>query len=384
MTLSNDQQMLVQATREFVAKEIQPFAGAWEREAGGAPQSLLNNLGELGYYGLLVPPEFGGAGVNITTYAHIIEELAAGDCGLCNLIAVNNSPVALAIRDHGSEQQRQHYLRALAEGNQRACFMLTESEAGSDAAAIRTSARRVTSGYALNGAKRFVTAGDSADFGLVVARTDARDDGQGISCFLVPRERYSVTRLEDKLGHRNCDTAEVVFDDVLVDDSDRLGGEGDGYRIALAYLNTGRIGVGAQAVGVARAALQAANAYARERQTFGRPIADHQAISFRLADMATQLTAARQLVLHAAALADAGDNAIAAASMAKLFATEMADAVCSAAIQIHGGYGYLKDYPVEKYARDARVLSIYEGTNDIQRIVVSRQLAAGAIPLGEF
>ncbi|MGB1882436.1 MAG: acyl-CoA dehydrogenase family protein [Gammaproteobacteria bacterium] len=371
---------LVEATRHFVRTKITPHVRDWESQDKGVPAELLDEIGKLGYYGLLVPEAFGGSDLDMATYARVIEELAAGDCGLCNLIAVNNSPVAAAIRDHGSPEQKQQYLAGLAAGTLRSCFMLTEAEAGSDAATLKTRATRDGEHYVLSGSKRFVTAGNSASFAMLVAVTDPEQGKNGMSCFLVPRDSYQVARLEDKLGHRNCDTAEVVFDDVRIDASCRLGVEGDGYRIALAYLNNGRIGVAAQAVGVARAALEAAVQYAGERKTFGDAIINHQAIAFRLADMATRVTAARQLTIHAADRADDGKDAIAAASMAKIFASEAAEAVTSAALQIHGGYGYLKDFPVEKYARDARVLSIYEGTNDIQRMVIARQLVQGWRP----
>lgn len=372
-----EQDAFVAATRSLVAGEITPHAAAWEAAGEGAPDALYRRFGELGYYGLLVPAEDGGSALDNVTYARITEELAAGDCAIANAVNVSNSPVAAAIRDHGTPAQCAHYLPALARGGQRGCFMLSEAEAGSDAAAVRTRATQTARGWRLDGAKRFVTAGARADFALVVAVTDPAAGKRGISTFLVPRDAWTVTRLEDKLGQRNCDTAECVFEGAEIGDEALLGRPGDGYRIALAYLNTGRIGVAAQAVGVARAAFEAAAAYARERRTFGVPIVEHQAVGFRLAEMAERLTAARALTLHAAALADAGLPAIVEASLAKAHATDMAEQVTSAALQVFGGAGYTRDYPVEKLYRDARVLSIYEGSNDIQRLVVARAIAGG-------
>ncbi len=375
--MTPDQRARRDAAATFVEGEIAPHAAAWERAGRGVPQTVLARMGELGYFAMLVPEAFGGGGFDLVSYALVTEQFAAGDCGLCNLMNVTNSPVAAANRDHGSAAQRETYLGALAAGRQRGCFMLSEATAGSDAAAIATRAEPTAAGYRLRGSKQFVTAGHSADFGLLVAVTDAAAGKRGISTFVVPRSLWRVARLEDKLGHRNCDTAEVCFDGVEIEAACRLGAEGEGYRIALAYLNSGRIGVAAQAVGVARAAFEAARDYACERRSFDRPIFEHQAVGFRLAEMATRLTAARQLTLHAAACVDAGLDAIAEASMAKAFASSMAETVCSDAVQIYGGYGYLSDYPVEKLYRDARVLSIYEGTNDIQNLVIARAITNG-------
>ena len=371
---------LIEAAAAFVENEITPHAGSWERTGGGIPDSVLARIGQLGYYAMLVPQHLGGGGLDMVSYALVTEQFAAADCGLCNLIIVTNSPVATAIRDHGTASQIERFLEPMARGEQRGCFMLSEAAAGSDAAAITTRAEVTTKGYRLDGTKNFVTAGHSADFALVVAVTDATAGKRGISTFLVPRASYRVSRLEEKLGHRNCDTAEVVFEAVTIGQDLRLGAEGDGYRIALAYLQGGRIGVAAQGVGVARAALEAATRYAGERQSFGQTIINHQAVGFRLAQMATKVTAARQLTLHAAARVDAGEEAIAEASMAKAYATAIAEEVTSDAIQIHGGYGYLSDYPVERFYRDARVLSIYEGTNDIQHLVIARAIASGWSP----
>ena len=367
------------SARQFAQREIAPFAAAWEKEGHGVPQDVLRALGAQGYFGLLVPTALGGSGLDMLAYALVTEELAAADCGLCNLVNVSNSPVSTALLDHGTANQHARFLVPLARGEMRGCFLLTEPHAGSDAAALRTIARKIGGGWVLTGTKCFVTAGRSAQVALVIAVTDSSAGKRGISAFIVPTDSpgYCVTRLEDKLGHRNCDTAEVVLESVAVDDGQLLGKPGDGYRIALAYLEGGRIGVAAQSVGVARAALEAALAYASTRESFGQPIIQHQAVGFRLARMATRLEAARQLAWHAAALASEGQSALLAASMAKAFASEVAEEICSDALQVLGGAGYTREHPVEKFYRDARVLSIYEGTNDIQNLVIARQLAAG-------
>ena len=379
MLLSNEALSIRDAARQFAQREIAPFASGWERAGTGVPEDVLRALATQGYFGLLVPTAFGGSGLDMLAYALVTEELAAADCGVCNLVNVSNSPVSTALRDHGTLAQHTRFLAPLAGGEIRGCFLLTEPHAGSDASALRTSATRTESGWVLNGTKCFVTAGRSAHLALVIAVTDASAGKRGISAFLVSTNTpgYRVTRLEDKLGHRNCDTAEVFLDNIEVTDEHLLGKPGDGYRIALAYLEGGRIGVAAQAVGVARAALEASLAYARERESFGRPIIEHQAVGFRLARMATRLEAARQLTWHAASLAVDGQSALLAASMAKAFASEAAEEICSDAMQVLGGAGYTRNYPVEKFYRDARVLSIYEGTNDIQNLVIARQLAAG-------
>jgi alkylation response protein AidB-like acyl-CoA dehydrogenase len=378
--LLNDEQLALRAgARVFAQSEIAPHAARWEREGNGVPAGVLRDMATLGYFGMLVPSVLGGSGLDMLSYALVTEEFAAADCGLTNLMNVSNSPVCTALRDHGTPQQHAHLLHALARGEMRGCFLLTESHAGSDAAALRTRAEKVAGGWLLNGAKHFVTAGQSAQLAMIIAVTDAAAGKRGLSAFLVPTATpgYRVARLEDKLGHRNCDTAEVLLEDLQLDNDALLGQAGDGYRIALAYLEGGRIGVAAQALGVARAALDAALVYARERQTFGQAIIEHQAVGFRLAEMATQLEAARQLTWHAAALASAGQSALVAASMAKAFATAMAEQVCSQALQTFGGAGYTREHEVEKYYRDARVLSIYEGTNDIQHLVIARALARG-------
>ena len=379
MLLKDEQSALRAGARVFSQSEIAPHAPRWERDNSGVPAGVLRDMATLGYFGMLVPTALGGSGLDMLSYALVTEEFAAADCGLTNLMNVSNSPVCAALRDYGTAAQHARLLQALARGELRGCFALTESHAGSDASSIRTRAVRQCERWILNGAKHFVTAGQSAQLAMIIAVTDPQAGKRGITAFLAPTNApgYRVARLEDKLGHRNCDTAEVLLEDLTLDDEAVLGRPGDGYRIALAYLEGGRIGVAAQAVGVARAALDAALAYARERETFGQAIIEHQAVGFRLAEMATKLEAARQLTWHAAALASAGESALVAASMAKAFATQMAEEVCSAALQTFGGAGYTREHMVEKFYRDARVLSIYEGTNDIQNLVIARALARG-------
>ena len=378
MLLTDEQEHLRAATRRFAQREIVQQAAEWDRN-GSAPTSVLRAMGKLGLMGLCVDPAWGGTGADFLSYALAVEEIAAGDCGLCNMMCVNNSPNCAAIVDHGTPDQKERFLRPLAMGVQSSAFLLTEPHAGSDAAALLTQAVRTGDRYRLNGTKQFITAGRSADVALIVAVTDPAAGKRGMSCFLAPTTTpgYHVSKEEKKLGHRTADTCQIVLENMELPAENLLGAPGDGYRIALAYLENGRIGVAAQALGVARAAFEAALRYAQTRETFGRTIIEHQAIAGRLADMATAIEAARQLTWHAAALKDAGRPCLKEASMAKLAATDMAERVCSQAIQIHGGNGYLNDYPVEKYYRDARVLSIYEGTNDIQRIVIGRALASG-------
>ena len=379
MLLSHEQSALRAAAREFAQREIAVHAQRWEQDQQGVPAAVLARMAELGYFGMLVPVALGGSGLDMLSYALVTEEFAAADCGVSNLMNVSNSPVCAALRDYGSPAQHSALLTPLARGELRGCFLLTESHTGSDAAAIRTRAERHGERWVLNGNKHFVTAGQSAQLAMIIAVTDPAAGKRGISVFLAPTNTvgYRVVRLEDKLGHRNCDTAEIALEDLELGNDALLGQPGEGYRIALAYLEGGRIGVAAQAVGVARAALEAALSYARERKTFGQAIIEHQAVGFRLAQMVTKLEAARQLTWHAAALASAGVSAVMAASMAKAFAAQVAEEVCSAALQIHGGAGYTRNHAVEKFYRDARVLSIYEGTNDIQHLVIARALARG-------
>ena len=375
MQLSDTQKQIRETARAFATRAIAPFAAEWDR-AEGAPRSVLREMAEVGLMGVTVDPAWGGAGADFVSYALALEEISAADGGISNMMAANNSPVAAAIQEHGTDRQKAEYLTKLTSGEWIGCIHLTEPHTGSDAAAIRSRAQRVDGGWRLNGHKAFVTGGATAELAMIVAVTDPAAGKRGISAFVTPTDNpgYRVIAEERKLGHRTNDTAQVVFEDMAVPDTDLLGAEGRGLGIALANLSAGRIGVAAQAVGGARAALKAARAYAKEREAFGRPIAEHQAIAFKLADMATQIEAARQLYLHAASLRDADRDCAAEASMAKLFASEMAERVASEAIQIHGGAGFLNDFPVEKIYRDVRVYRIYEGTSEIQKIMIARHL----------
>ena len=377
MLLTEEQRAIRDTARAFAQAEIAPHAAAWERD-GGAPRNLYRRMGDVGLMGVCVPPEHGGAGADFVSYVLAMEEIAAADCGVANVMAANNSPVAAAVAQHGTPFQKEAYLAKLARGELIGAILLTEPHTGSDAAAIRTRARRRTDGggWTIDGAKSFITAGSTADLAMIVAVTDPEAGKRGITCFLCPTDRpgYRVVRKESKLGHRNNDTCQIALDGLEAGHRDVLGEPGAGLGIALGHLSAGRIAVAAQAVGTARAALEAARDYAREREAFGRPIIEHQGVAFRLAEMATEVEVARQMYLHAAALEAAGENSIREASMAKLFASEMAERVCSGAIQVHGGYGYLSDFPVEKLYRDARVLQIYEGTSEVQKIVIGRML----------
>jgi hypothetical protein len=361
--------------RAFARDELAPHAPAWDREHR-FPREALRALGDLGALGIVVPDTWGGAGLDYLSLAVAMEEIAAGDGATSTIVGVQNSVVCGPVNAFGTDAQKTRYLTSLARGERLGCFCLTEPQSGSDASAIVTRAERRGERYVLNGVKQFITTGANADVAIVFAVTDRDAGKKGISAFIVDTKTpgYIVARIEDKLGQRASDTAQIVFEHCEVPAENLLGGEGDGYRIALSNLEGGRIGIGAQAVGMARAALEAAIAYARERQAFGKAIAEHQAVNFRLADMATQVDVARQMVWHAAALRDAGDPCLKEASMAKLFASEMAERVCSDALQIHGGYGYVVDFPVERIYRDVRVCQIYEGTSDIQRLVIGRAL----------
>jgi alkylation response protein AidB-like acyl-CoA dehydrogenase len=377
MLLSPEQRQIRDTLRAFARDELAPHAAAWDRDHV-FPRDALRALGALGALGVVVPEAWGGAGLDYVSLAVVLEEIAAGDGATSTIVSVQNSVVCGPIHAFGSEAQKSRYLPRLARGEQLGCFCLTEPQAGSDASALATRAERRGDAYVLNGVKQFITSGANADVAIVFALTDKSAGKRGISAFVVDTKTpgFVVARVEDKLGQRASDTAQIVFENCAVPATSLLGNEGDGYRIALANLEGGRIGIAAQAVGMARAALDAALAYARERRAFGMPIVEHQAVSFRLADMATKIEVARQMVWHAAALRDAGEPCLKEASMAKLFASEMAEAVASDAIQIHGGYGYVADFPVERIYRDVRVCQIYEGTSDIQRLVIGRALLA--------
>jgi alkylation response protein AidB-like acyl-CoA dehydrogenase len=375
--LLNEEQVLIRDTmRAFAQERLAPQASRWDREHH-FPREELRALGELGALGVVVPEHWGGAGLDYISLAVAIEEIAAGDGATSTVVSVQNSVVCGPINAFGTDAQKERYLKPLASGAQLGCFCLSEPHVGSDAGAITTRAERDGAGWVLNGVKQFITTGKYADVAVVFAVTDKGAAKKGISAFLVETSTagYVVARVEDKLGQRASDTAQIVFENCRVSDANLLGREGEGYRIALANLEAGRIGIAAQAVGMARAAFDAALAYARERTSFGKPLIDHQAVNFKLADMATGIEAARQMVWHAATLRDAQQPCLKEASMAKLFASEMAERVASDAIQIHGGYGYVSDFPVERIYRDVRVCQIYEGTSEIQRLVIGRSLA---------
>jgi len=375
MMLTQEQAMIRDMARNFAEERLKPFAAAWAREAR-FPAEALGEMGKLGLMGMLVPEAEGGAAADHVAYALALEEIAAGDGATSTIMSVQNSVGCAPLLRFGTAEQKQRFLRPMAKGEMITAFCLTEPEAGSDAAAIQMRARRVGNKYVLSGTKQFITSGANAQVALVFAVTDPAAGKKGISAFIVPTRTpgWRVAKLEEKLGQRASDTAQIVFEEMELTPDLLLGQEGEGYRIALANLEGGRIGIAAQSVGMARAAFDAATLYAKERRSFGTAIANHQAVAFRLADMATRIEAARQLTLHAAALRDAEEPCIKEASMAKLFASEMAERVCSDAIQIHGGYGYLQDFPVERIWRDVRVCQIYEGTSDIQRLVISRQI----------
>lgn len=375
MILTEEQAMVREMARQFARERLAP--GAAERDRTGAfPAAELAEMGELGLLGMVVPEEWDGAGADAIAYALAIEEIAAGDGAISTIMSVHNSVGCAPILKFGTLAQKERFLRPMAAGRMLGAFCLTEPQAGSDASALKTRAVRDGDHYVLNGAKQFITNGQHAGVALVFAITDPAAGKKGMSAFLVPTDTagYQVARLEDKLGQRCSDTAQIVLDDVRVPADLMLGEPGQGYRIALANLEGGRIGIAAQSVGMAQAAFEAARDYARDRVSMGVPIIEHQAVAFRLADMATRIEAARQLVLHAASLRGAGQPCLKEASMAKLFASEMAERVCSDAIQTFGGYGYVNDFPVERIYRDVRVCQIYEGTSDIQRLVIARNL----------
>lgn len=378
LLLTEEQEQIRTTARAFAESEIKPHALEWDR-THTQPMETLRRMGELGFMGMLTPPEWGGSGADFVSYALLTEEISAGDGGVCNAMNAVNSPVCAALRDHGTDEQKERWLRPLATGQMLGAFALTEPHAGSDASALKTRAvRRGNRGWVINGRKQFITLGKSAQVCMVIAVTDPEAGKNGISCFFVPTDTpgYQVARVEEKLGHRTNDTAELVFEDMEVDEDCLVGGEGNGYRIALAYLEGGRVGVAAQAIGAAQAAYDAAVDYARERESFGKPIIEHQAITFMLADMATKIETARQMTLYAARLKDAGLPSLKAASMAKLYATQIGEEVCSDAVQIHGGAGFCHGL-VEKLYRDVRIYKIYEGTNEIQKLVIGREILAG-------
>jgi len=380
MLLSDDHRAVQDAVRTFVQERIAPHAAAWDK-SHHFPKEELRGLADLGCYGVAVPESRGGAGLDYLALALILEEIAAGDGATSTIVSVNNCPVCSILMAFGNEDQQRRFLEPLARGEMLGAFCLTEPHVGSEAGGLKTSAVRArdSSGdhYVLNGVKQFITSGKNGDVAIVMAVTDKMAGKKGISAFIVPTRTpgYTVARLEDKMGQHASDTAQILFEDCRVPAQNLLADEGQGLKIALSGLEGGRIGIASQAVGMARAAFEAALAYSKERRAFGQPIFEHQAVQFKLADMATQIEAARQLIWHAAALKDAGRPCLKEAAMAKLNASEMAERVCSAAIQVHGGYGYVADFPVERIWRDVRVTQIYEGTSDVQKILIGRALA---------
>jgi alkylation response protein AidB-like acyl-CoA dehydrogenase len=376
MLLTEDHLAVQDAIRVYVQAEIAPHAAAWDKQHH-FPAEQLKGLAALGCYGVAVPTEWGGAGLDYLALAVILEEIAAGDGGTSTVVSVNNCPVCSILVAFGNDDQKTRFLTPLASGAMLGAFCLTEPHVGSEAGGLRTTATRDGDDYVLNGVKQFITSGQHGDVAIVMAVTDKAAGKKGISAFLVPTATpgYQVARVEEKMGQHTSDTAQVVFENCRVPAANRLGDEGQGLKIALSGLEGGRIGIASQAVGMARAAFEAALRYSQDRVTFGQPIFQHQAVQFKLADMATQIEAARQLIWHAASLKDAGRPCLKEAAMAKLFASEMAERVCSEAIQIHGGYGYLSDFPVERIYRDVRVCQIYEGTSEVQKILIGRALA---------
>ncbi len=375
MLLTPDQEAIRDAVRDFAQAELWPHAAQWDREHH-FPKAAHQGLAALGAYGICVPEEHGGAGLDYLTLALVLEEIAAGDGGTSTAISVTNCPVNAILMRYGDAAQKKRWLEPLAQGRMLGAFCLTEPHVGSDASALRTTARRDGDGYVIDGVKQFITSGKNGQIAIVVAVTDKGAGKKGMSAFLVPTDTpgYQVARLEDKLGQHSSDTAQINFENCRVPADHLIGAEGEGYKIALGALEGGRIGIAAQSVGMARSAFEAALAYAKERESFGVPIFQHQAVGFRLADCATQIEAARQLIWHAASLRDAGRPCLKEAAMAKLFASEMAERVCSAAIQTLGGYGVVNDFPVERIYRDVRVCQIYEGTSDVQKILITRAL----------
>ncbi len=380
MRLTEDHRAVQDAVRSYVQDRIAPNAAAWDK-SHHFPKAELRGLAELGCYGVAVPTEWGGAGLDYLALAVILEEIAAGDGATSTVVSVNNCPVCSILMAWADEAQKGAWLTPLARGTMLGAFCLTEPHVGSQADGLKTTAVRVEGSegdaYVLNGVKQFITSGQNGDVAIVMAVTDKAAGKKGISAFIVPTSTpgYTVARLEDKLGQHASDTAQIVFENCRVPIANRLGEEGQGLKIALSGLEGGRIGIASQAVGMARAAFEAALAYSKDRVAFGQPIFQHQAVQFRLADMATGIEAARQLIHHAASLKDAGVPCLKEAAMAKLFASEMAERVCSDAIQVFGGYGYVSDFPVERIYRDVRVCQIYEGTSDVQKILIGRALA---------
>ncbi len=377
MILTQEQEMIRDTMRNFAQERLAPFAAEWDKHHT-FPAEALKELAELGAMGMVVPEEWGGAGMDYMSLVLTLEEIAAGDGATSTIVSVQNSLACGITQKYGTDQQKETWLKPLARGEKLGCFCLTEPQTGSDAAAITTRADRDGDDFILNGVKQFITTGKHAHMAIVFAVTDKTAGKKGISCFLVPTDLpgFIVGRTEDKMGQHASDTVQIILENCRVPASALLGKEGEGYKIALSNLEAGRIGIAAQSIGMARAAFEAAVRYAKERITFGVPIIEHQAVNFKLADMNTLLDAARLMVWRAATLKDAGKPCLKEASMAKMFASEAAEKIASDAIQIHGGVGYTSDFPVERIYRDVRICQIYEGANDIQRLVIGRSIAA--------
>ncbi len=375
MILTEEQIQIRDMARAFARDRLAPFAPEWDR-THTFPADALREMGELGFFGMLMPDAYGGSDIGTVAYTLALEEIASGDGACSTIMSVHNSVACMPILKFGSEAQKQRFLPKMVTGEWIGGFALSEPQAGSDAANLKARARRDGDAYVLSGTKQFITSGKNGQLVITFAVTDPAAGKKGITGFIVPTDTpgYEVARVEDKLGQHASDTCQLVFNDMRLPADLRLGEEGEGYRIALSNLEGGRIGIAAQSVGMARAAFEAARDFARDRVAFGKPLIEHQAIAFDLADMATHIAAAEQMVLHAAALREAGRPCLTEASMAKLFASQMAEKVCSAAIQIHGGYGYLTDFPVERIYRDVRVCQIYEGTSEVQRMLIARNL----------
>ena len=375
MILTEEQTMIQDMARSYVQERIAPFSEEWDKNKT-FPAEALQGLGELGFYGMLVPEQWGGSEIGYTAAALVLEEIAAGDGACSTIISVTNSVGCMPILNFGNDEQKEKYLKPLASGQMLGAFCLTEPHAGSDAADLKTKAVRIGDHYVLNGTKQFITSGKHGDIAIVFAVTDPAAGKKGISAFIVPTNTpgYIVANIENKMGQNASDTAQIVFEDCKIPAENLLGKEGQGYKIALSGLEGGRIGIAAQCVGMARAAYQYALQYAKDRMSFGKPIFEHQAIQFKLAEMATSVDAARNMVLNAAELRDHNKPCLKEACMAKLFASEAAEKVCSDAIQVLGGYGYLKDYPVERIYRDVRIAQIYEGTSEVQKMVIARSI----------
>jgi butyryl-CoA dehydrogenase len=375
MILNEQQSMIRETARQFSRQHLKPNSASWDRNRT-FPRDALAEMGRLGLLGMTVPAEWGGVGADVVSLAVALEEIAAGDAACATIMCGHNSVGCIPIAMFGTTEQKERFLRPMAQGKMLSAFCLTEPQGGSDVGAMTTRAHRDGDRYVLTGTKQFITTGKNADIVLVFAKTDPGAGRHGITGFIVPADSpgYIVGRVESKLGQHASDTCQIVFEDLRVPAAFRLGEEGEGYGIALANLEEGRIGIAAQAVGIAQAAFEVAFNYARERVTFGKPIIEHQVVGFRLAAMATRIEGARQLALHAAQLRDANKPCLKEACMAKLVASEMAEWVCSEAIQTLGGYGYINDFPLEQLYRDARVTRIYEGTNDIQHLAILREM----------